>query len=260
MHIVVCVKAVADRLPDLGSYRNPDAGEGLHMNEWDSVAVEAALQFRSREGETRVSVLTAGPPSWEGVLRRALGMGVDGALRVEHQPDPAHPAKTARALASGLRTLEPDIILCGAMGEDGMQAATPPMLAAALDLPFCTMAMALDLEQRGLKVSCEAEGGKRKRYFLPLPCLVSVQTGMYAARYPRLSLMLKADKAIIPVLAFQDDTKSGIVMEGFDIPPPSRRVRFLEGSAEEKAAALLGLLTERGWLDHGNIKEDSWRS
>jgi electron transfer flavoprotein beta subunit len=256
MHVVVCVKAVADRLPDLGPSGQEDGTEGLHMNEWDSVAVETALQMRAKEKDLRITALCAGPPSWDGVLRRAVGMGVDAALRVDYASESADPSAGARALAAGMAQLNPDLILCGAMGEDGMQAATGPMLAAALMLPFCTMAMSMDREAGGLRVSCEDEGGKRRIYFLPLPCLITVQTGIYPPRYPRLSLMLKADRMEIPVLAFSR-TKAlpRLRLAYFESPPPSRRVYMLTGSAEEKARELVALLDQRGWLDLGKLEE-----
>ncbi|TYT75898.1 electron transfer flavoprotein subunit beta/FixA family protein [Desulfobotulus mexicanus] len=256
MHIVVCVKAISDHLPDLGSFQKDDASGSVHMGDWDSAAVETALNLRESSGEGRVTVLTAGPVSWEPVLRRSLGMGADAAFRVEHKPDPVNLQKTARALHEALFVLKPDLVLCGAMGEDCMYAAIGPMLATAGNLPFLTMAMGIEINGEGFSVLCEGEGGKRLRYALPLGCLITVQTGIYSPRYPKLSLMLKADKAEIPLLDFAEkDVAFPVSAEKFTVPPPSRKVSFLEGNIEEKAGTFIHILIQRGWLQACIAKE-----
>ncbi|TWI77278.1 electron transfer flavoprotein beta subunit [Desulfobotulus alkaliphilus] len=256
MHIVVCVKAISDHLPDLGPFQKNDASESVHMGDWDSVAVETALKLREHSAGGRVTVLTAGPVSWEPVLRRALGMGADAAFRVEHKPDPVYLQQTARALHAALLALKPDLVLCGAMGEDGMQAAMGPMLATAANIPFLTMAMGIELHGEGFLVVCEGEGGKRLRYVLPSGSLITVQTGIYSPRYPKLSLMLKADKAEIAFLDFEEkDLAFPVSAEKLTVPPPSRKVCFLEGNTEEKAGVFVHVLRQRGWLQPFAVKE-----
>ncbi|MCW7753681.1 hypothetical protein OOT00_06745 [Desulfobotulus sp. H1] len=248
MHIAVCVKATSDRLPDPGPESEIGKEDALRMSDWDSVAMEAGLRLRDARGSGKVTIITAGPESWNCVLQRGMGMGADAALRVHHFPSMTGPGETAGALAFAIGSIQPDLVICGAMGEEGMQAAIGPMLAAACDLPFAAMVVAVDCRTNGICVSSEGSGGRRLRYSLPFPCLVTVQTGLYTPRYPKLSLMLKADQSVIPVMTPSMNEYPSASLQEISLPSPSRSVHFLTGDTRAKAASLKAILKERGWL------------
>ncbi|HCU48273.1 MAG TPA: electron transfer flavoprotein subunit beta, partial [Micromonosporaceae bacterium] len=133
MNIVVLVKQV----PDSGTERSLSADDNTVdrgsasnvINEMDEYAIEEALRLREAHGG-EVTLLTMGPDKASESIRKALSMGPDKAVHVLDQALHGSCAlATSGVLASVLRTLDADLILCGAESTDGRVQAMPHMLA-----------------------------------------------------------------------------------------------------------------------------------
>ena len=158
MKIVVCIKRVgllADEveLLDDASAVDPDALDHA-LNEWDAYALEEAVRLRESAGG-EVLAVTVGSPDADDVLRRALALGADRALRVAADLAPFDSLGTARALHAAIGSEGADLVLCGVQSSDGGQGGTGSALAALLDLP-CAAVVKSIAQADGAVVSSES--------------------------------------------------------------------------------------------------------
>jgi electron transfer flavoprotein beta subunit len=227
MKIVVCVKQIGtlgDEVEFVDENRavDPDYIE-YAMNEWDTYAVEAALEIAGEAGE--VVAVTVGDEGAEAVLRRCLAMGVGRARRIVC--DTGHDALApARALAPAVREERPDLVLCGAQSADGAHAATAAALAALLDLPCVAVVREIQVNGDVATVRRELEGGVAEVLDVVLPAVLSVQTGINTPRYATLRAIRQAEAQEILV-----DTCE---------PARSTRVRTLRTPERDSSMATLG--------------------
>jgi electron transfer flavoprotein beta subunit len=194
MKTIVCVKQVGllgdeVELTGDGTAVRSDFLEAA-LNEWDTYAVEAALELRDAVGGEVVAV-TAGNEETVHVLRRCLAMGVDRAARVDARLG-SDALEAAALLAPFVLSESPDLVICGARSADFATSATPSALAAHLNLPCVAVACRLELDGRQATVHRELEGGLIDVVSLELPAVVSVQTGI---NEPRFATLLKIRQA-----------------------------------------------------------------
>lgn len=208
MYICVCVK----QTPDSASvYIDPISGQVdverfvQVINPADACAVEAAVRLKEQYGGT-VLVLTSGPKDAEGVLRAALAIGADTALRLwTPQADAWGPFGVADALAACIsrEATLPDLILCGDTASDWSSGIVGPTIAERLALPQVTGIVQLDVftEQDTMKlhVTRKLERGYRELVEVQLPLLMTVTGDLNEPRYPSLPSHMAALRAKIPV-------------------------------------------------------------
>jgi electron transfer flavoprotein beta subunit len=193
MNVLVCLKQILD--PTLVQF-NIQSSEleapRSCLNELDAVALEQALRLKGAHGGS-VSVVSVGDDATDAVLRQGLVSGADRAVRVwgaaaEH----ADAYVVAELLAAVARRLSPDLILCGARSADVGAESVAAHLAAALELPFVTRAVALECLGGSLTVDVREEKGWRERLQTNLPAVVGVEAALSEPRYiPILSRTYK---------------------------------------------------------------------
>jgi electron transfer flavoprotein beta subunit len=163
MNIAVCIKQVPD-FPSIrvDKERMTIIREGVEniINPLDSVALEAALSLREREGGT-ITALSMGPPQSEEALREALAAGADKAILLT---DPAFAGAdtlaTSHVLASAISKLKPfpDLVLCGRQTIDSDTGHVGPQIAEELDLPQACSVNDIHLERGRLMVKRLSDG------------------------------------------------------------------------------------------------------
>ncbi|WP_213454200.1 electron transfer flavoprotein subunit beta/FixA family protein [Rhizomonospora bruguierae] len=207
MNIVVLVKQV----PDSGAERNlrsddstVDRGSASNViNEMDEYAIEEALRIREAHGG-EVTVLSMGPAGAAESIRKALSMGPDGAVHVVD--DALHGScavATSKVLAAALRTLSPDLVLCGAESTDGRVQVVPHMLAERLGVAALTGARKLTVDGGTLTVERQTEEGYEV-VTAPAPAVVSVWDTINEPRYPSFKGIMAAKKKPLRTLALAD--------------------------------------------------------
>jgi electron transfer flavoprotein beta subunit len=256
MKILVCVKQVPDSesVIEITASGEWIAEEGLvfRMNRFDAYAVEEALVIRDAFPGSTVTALTVGPKRAESTARRAMEMGADRGVRIPLEtPGYASPMAIASLIAAHARGEGYDLILCGAMAEDDMQAQVGPLLAEMLGIPSATSVIAAAVSgDAAIRVEREIEGGAREAMELSLPALIAVQPGINRPRYPSLSNVLRA-KAQPIAGETRDITVDTDVLERLTrlrLPDRSSRCELLTGNAAGKAEALLAILSAKSLL------------
>jgi electron transfer flavoprotein beta subunit len=207
MKIVVLVKQVPDsgaerRLAGTGHTVDRESADNL-INEMDDYAIEEALRLQEAHGG-EVTVLTMGPQRAAESIRKALSMGPDQAVHVLDDALAGSCAvATSAVLAAALRTLAPDLVLCGAESTDGRVQAIPHMLAERLGIAALTGARKLTVDGTTLTVERQAEEGY-ELVTAATPAVVSVWDTINDPRYPSFKGIMAAKKKPVSTLSLAD--------------------------------------------------------
>src|SRR6266487_3885604 len=200
MKIAVCIKQVPTRewqprLNDTRTWiREQDAA--FEMNEPDAYALEEALRMKEKHGG-EVVVCSAGPTRVAQVIREALARGADRAIHVDDAALASADAfATSEALASAMRDEKFDLVLTGLQSDDQGFAQVGVIMAEKLGLPHATIIMEVEVTEgnRGLRVKRELEGGWFQWVAMPLPAVLTIQSGINQLRYATLKGIMAAKK------------------------------------------------------------------
>jgi len=246
MKILVCIKAVRASETDGTSDR-------VCINRFDEFALEEALQMRKSAGHGTVDAISVGPKQTCSVLTRAVGLGADQGIQIladdEEFPDPFC---TASMIAAYAQDKKYDLILCGVMSEDLMQGQTGPMIAEILSLPCATAVISAQLSQdaKQMDVEREMEAGRREKWKIQLPALLTIQSGINTPKYPALSRMLFAVRQQQEIINSETLGIPRIRQRviSTDFPQKQRSGLVLEGTCAQKAETLINIFREKGFL------------
>ena len=259
MKIAVCIKQVPTRewQPRLNDdktwIRDDDAS--FEMNEPDAYALEEALRLKeAHSGE--VVVCSAGPARVAQVIREALARGADRAIHVEDAGlASADASETTSALAAAMKDEQFDLVLTGLQSDDQGFAQVGVILAERLGLPHATIIMEVQIEspstgsgQAGVRVKRELEGGWFQWVAMPLPALLTIQSGINQLRYATLKGIMAAKKKEIrkvgpPSLPSGASVAKQKIVSLY-VPEKSKKTQILSGSPAEAAKELVKRLRD----------------
>jgi electron transfer flavoprotein beta subunit len=205
MDVIVCIKRVPE-VAEVDLQVDP-AGTGIKeedlvfsLNDWDNYAVEEAVQIKEKHGG-KVTAITVGPEESEDVLRRALALGADEAVRVT---DPAAEGSDgyaiAKILAAVIKDIPYDVILTGVQADDDGYAQVGVALAEMLGIPHATLVTAMEMGEKRAKVHRELEGGMEEVLECTFPAVFTIQSGINEPRYVSIMGIRKVAKKEIKVL------------------------------------------------------------
>jgi len=244
MKIVVAIKQVPARdsllkVSPSGTWIE-DADLAFEINEPDAYALEAGLQLKEKAGG-EVVVLCVGPDRAGQTIREALAKGADRAIHIEADRI-ADPLALARIMASALESEKPDLVLTGLQSDDLGYGQTGVILAQVMGLPHATLIMNIEVEGAGIKVKRELEDGWFQHVEMPLPALLTIQSGATKLRYATLMGIKKAKSKEVKRIAAADlgpaDTAS-LRLERIYMPEKSKRSQIFDGAPQEAAAQLI---------------------
>jgi electron transfer flavoprotein beta subunit len=248
MKIAVCIKQVPTRewqprlRDDKTWIREQDVS--YEMNEPDAYALEEALRLREKHGG-EVVVCSAGPARVQQVIREALARGADRAIHVEDESlGAADGFVIADALASAMADEKFDLVLTGLQSDDQGHASTGVVLAERLGIPHSTIIMDVQVQDGGLRIKRELEGGWFQWISMPLPALLTIQSGINQLRYATLKGIMAAKKKEIRKLAPPPGGQRTQRIVGLGLPTRSKQTRMISGSAGEAAKELVQRLRE----------------
>lgn len=262
MKIVVCIKQVPGtaqvEIDEKTGVLKRDGVESK-MNPYDLYALETALRIKESHA-AEITVLTMGPPQAESVIREAFMMGVDhGILLSDRRFGGADVLATSYTLSQGIRASgEFDLIICGKQTTDGDTAQVGAELAEFLDIPHivnvCSIENITDIAlTANIDLPHDIETVE-----LTLPCLLTVEKGIFEPRLPSFKRMLATSGREIKRLSLDDLTDVNPAHYGLNgsptqvkriFPPESQQEQiFLDGNALEQAEKLFHLLDERKFL------------
>jgi electron transfer flavoprotein beta subunit len=247
MKIAVCIKQVPTRewqprLNDSKTWiREQDAA--FEMNEPDAYALEEALRLKEKHGG-EVVVCSAGPSRVAQVIREALARGADRAIHVQDDALASADAfVTAEALGAAMKDEQFDLILTGLQSDDQGFAQVGVILAERLGLAHATIIMEVQVDGAQLRVKRELEGGWFQWIAMPLPAVLTIQSGINQLRYATLKgIMAAKKKEIRTAPAAASSAKQRIV--SLYVPEKGKKTQLIGGSPSEAAKELVRMLRD----------------
>ena len=248
MKIAVCIKQVPTRewqprlRDDKAWIREQDVS--YEMNEPDAYALEESLRLREKHGG-EVVVCSAGPVRVQQVLREALARGADRALHVEDESlSSADAYVTAAAMAAAMAEEKFDLVLTGLQSDDQGHGQTGVVLAERLGIPHSTIIMEVQVDSGKLRVKRELEGGWFQWIGMPLPALLTIQSGINQLRYATLKGIMAAKKKEIRKVALPAGLQPAQQIVALSLPSRAKQTQIIGGSAAEAAKELVRRLRE----------------
>jgi electron transfer flavoprotein beta subunit len=246
MKIIVSIKEVPirDSQPRIDSSgRWIEVGDlSYEMNEPDAYALEEALQLKEKHGG-EVIALCAGRADASRVIREALAKGADRALHIEdEQISSWGTLGLAHLLANAVKPEKPDLILTGLQSDDLGYGQTGVALAEILGLPHATIVMAAEVLNGSIRVKRELESGWFQNIEMPLPAVLTIQSGINKLRYATLMGIKKAKSKELKRLTAGElgvAALSTATIERIYLPQRVKQTQMLGGSPREAAAKLI---------------------
>jgi electron transfer flavoprotein beta subunit len=178
MNIAVCISSVPDTTSKINFLDNGskfDAnGVQFVINPYDEFGLTKAMKIKEQRGG-KVIVITVGDITVEPVIRKALAIGADEAVRINMCAKDSY--STASEIANYLNDHQIDLIITGKESSDYNGGAVGGILAEFLDLPFISACNGMDLSADEIEITREIDGGKEK-LSLRLPFVIGGQKGL----------------------------------------------------------------------------------
>jgi electron transfer flavoprotein beta subunit len=214
----------------------------FEINESDAYALEEALQLKEKNGG-EVIALCAGPARAAQTIREALAKGADRAIHIEGENLRAlDPLAVASLMAKAVAPEKPDLILTGLQSDDVGYGQTGVILAELLGLPHATLIMQVEVQAGSLRVKRELEDGWFQHVEMPMPALLTIQSGISKLRYATLMGIKKAKTKEIKRLTAAELGASpapSIEMSRIYVPSRAKQAQIFEGNPREAAAKLV---------------------
>jgi electron transfer flavoprotein beta subunit len=248
MKIAVCIKQVPTRewQPRLNESKTwiRDQDASYEMNEPDAYALEEGLRLKEKHGG-EVVVCSAGPARAGQVLREALARGADRAIHVEDERLGAADAFVVTdALAAAMGEEKFDLVLTGLQSDDQGFAQTGVILAERLGMPHATIIMEVQVADGALRVKRELEGGWFQWIAMPLPAVLTIQSGINQLRYATLKGIMAAKKKEIRKAAAPAGLMARQQILKLDFPEKGKKTQMIAGGPEAAARELVRRLRE----------------
>lgn len=258
MKIIVCVKQVPNTTEiKIDPVTNTLKRDGVPsiINPDDKTAIDVALQLKEKSG-AEVCVLCMGPLQAENALREALAMGADEAyLLTDRAFAGSDTLATSTIIASAIKKLGADIVLCGRQAIDGDTAQVGPQIAEHLDVPQITYAAAIDYDESTGALFVKRQFEDRYQTLkVEGKCLITVLSTLCKPRYMNVWDIVNQDEKEVKKITFADIevNPEDIGLKGSPTKVKStatkqfdKTIETLELDAEAAAKAIVDALSQK---------------
>ncbi len=240
MKILVCISKTPDTTAKIAFTDNntkfAEAGVQYIVNPYDEwYALVRALELKEAGVATHVTLATVGGADAEPIMRKALAIGGDDAVRIDAEG--ADSFFIATQLAEVARSGGYSLVLTGKETIDYNGSSVGGMIAELLDQPYVSLATKLDISGDTATLHREIEGGEEKLQ-ASLPLVVSCQKGMAEQRIPNMKGIMGARTKPLAVQApVAVDALTSVV--AFEMPPAKSGVKLVSADAPEELIRLL---------------------
>jgi electron transfer flavoprotein beta subunit len=246
MKIIVAIKQVPVRDSQLRVDANgrwiQEADLSFEINEPDAYALEEALQLKEKHGG-EVIALCAGPARAAQTIREALAKGADRAIHIEEENlNTLDTLGVAKLLAGAVKAENPDLILTGLQSDDLGYGQTGVVLAELMGIASSTIIMQVEVTDKSIRVKRELEDGWFQHITMPLPAVLTIQSGINKLRYATLMGIKKAKSKEIKRVTLAELGAAATATATIDkiyVPHKSKQTQIFEGDAKTAAAKLV---------------------
>ena len=230
MKIAVCISSVPDTTSKINFTENnskfDSSGIQFVINPYDEFGLTKAMMLKEKTGG-HVTVVTVGDVSVETVMRKALAIGADSAIRINTIPVDSY--STANAIATYLKENPVDLIIAGRESIDYNGGTVPGMIAEILNLPFVNACNGLEMDGNTANLSREIDGGK-ENLSVNLPLVIGGQKGLVEEsdlRIPNMRGIMQARSKPLTVVEPSSEI-SLISSESFEKPAKKSACKLVD--------------------------------
>ena len=241
MNIVVCINSVPDTTSKINFLDNGSTfdsnGIQFVINPYDEFGLTKAMMLKERMGGN-VTIITVGDVAVEPVIRKALAIGADQAVRINNNPKDSY--STASEIAKYLSENPADLIIAGRESIDYNGGAVGGMIAEILNLPFVNACNGLEIEGTTAKLSREIDGGK-ENLSISLPLVIGGQKGLVEEsdlRIPNMRGIMQARTKPLQVVE-PSNADCLTTSEQFEKPAEKSTCKLVESGNEAELVRLL---------------------
>lgn len=240
MKILVCISKTPDTTAKIAFKNNntqfEDAGVQWIINPYDEwYALVRAIELKEKDPSAVLHLITVGGSDCDAIIRKALALGGDEAMRIDLETDDAYTIATQ--IATVAKEGNYDLIFTGKETIDYNGSAIGGMIAAELNIPYISLATQFELNGSEAKVTREIEGGEEVDV-VNLPAVISCQKGMAEQRIPNMRGIMAARTKPLKVLnAVATEALTHIV--AFELPPAKAGVKLVPADNVEELVRLL---------------------
>ena len=246
MKIIVAIKQVPVRDSQLRVESDgrwiQEADLSFEINEPDAYALEEALQLKEKHGG-EVIALCLGPARAAQTIREALAKGADRAIHIEEENLGALDVLgVAKLLAGAVKAENPDLILTGLQSDDLGYGQTGVVMAELMGIASSTIIMQVEVNGPSIRVKRELEDGWFQHITMPLPAVLTIQSGGNKLRYATLMGIKKAKSKEIKRVTIDElggAPAATAAVEKIYVPQKSKKTQIFEGDVKVAAAALV---------------------
>ena len=241
MKILVCISSVPDTTSKINFTADKSAFDknGIQwvINPLDEFALTKAIKLQESQGAT-VPVANVGDVATEAVIRKALAIGANDAVRVNVEPKDSF--SVAKEIANIAQIGGYDLILCGKESIDYNGGAVPGMVAQLLNQPFVNGCVGLDVNGSEATAVREIDGGK-ETIAVKLPAVIAGQKGMVDEKDLIIPNMRGIMSARTKPLQVQEPTSSEVKVVGvsYDSVPQRAAVKMVTPDNLDELVRLL---------------------
>lgn len=242
MKILVCISKTPDTTAKVafkdGNTQFDEAGVQWIINPYDEwYSLVRALELKEKDPSIIIHLITVGAADCDPIIRKALALGGDEAIRVNAASGDSY--FIAAQIAGIAKTGGYDLIFTGKETIDFNGASIGGMVAALLDMPYISLATKFELTGLQATVNREIEGGEEVNE-VSLPVVVSCQKGVAEQRIPNMrGIMAARSKPLNVSEPIAIEPLTSIV--NFELPPAKSGVKLVDA---ENVAELVRLLHE----------------
>ncbi|MDO8996606.1 MAG: electron transfer flavoprotein subunit beta/FixA family protein [Sediminibacterium sp.] len=242
MKILVCVSKTPDTTSKIaftnGNTKFDEAGVQWIINPYDEwYSLVRAIELKEANPSATIHLVTVGNADAEPIIRKALALGGDEAIRVNTDNSDAY--YIAAQIAEVAKQGGYDLIFTGKETIDYNGSSIGGMVAELVDAPYISLATKFDLNGTTATVVREIDGGEETAE-VALPLVVSCQKGMAEQRIPNMrGIMAARTKPLKVVEPAAVDALTSIA--SFELPPAKAGVKLV---APDNVAELVRLLHE----------------
>ena len=240
MKLLVCISKTPDTTSKIafteGNTKFDENGVQWIINPYDEwYALVRAIEMKEQDPAVTIHLVTVGEADAEPIIRKALALGGDEAIRINMQSNDSF--VVASQIAAIAKEGAYDLILTGKETIDYNSACIGSMLSGLLDLPYVSLANQMTLNGNTASVKREIEGGE-ETCEVTLPAIVSCQKGMAEQRIPNMRGIMAARTKplkVVEPITVQATTS----IKTYDLPPAKSGVKLVAADNVDELVRLL---------------------
>ena len=239
MKILVCISKTPDTttkisFTDNNTKFNSDKVQFI-INPYDEwYALVRAIEIKEKSGAA-ITIMNIGGTDSDAIIRKALAIGGDDAVRVDAEPDDAF--FVADQIAQFAKTENFDIIFLGKETIDYNGSQVGGMIAGLLDVPFISLASKLEVDGNSATIERDISGGK-EIVTVQAPFVISASKGMAEARIPNMrGIMAARTKPVKVIPPFTSEKLTSV--KRYEVPKEKAGPKMISAEHPEELVALL---------------------